>query len=119
MESLSPYFGGPFFVLFDKFSDGTFNRERRGYAVEGRCGIKMKILGIVPRSYGEVIGGTVAVASGILQGLLAIGFPRASGDSVLQGIYAVTVAPLGAGLLVHGLRLRNREQKQRKESDRR
>jgi len=63
---------------------------------------------IVPRSYGEMIGGGVAIGSGVLEGLLALGFPRPVGDPLLEGAYAAVVSPLGVVLLIHGWRLRKR-----------
>ena len=68
----------------------------------GICMGTMTIVGIVPRPYGEMIGGVIAIISGISQGLLAAGFPRPIGDPLLEGVFGMVVSPLGLVLFLHG-----------------
>jgi hypothetical protein len=68
----------------------------------------LSLFEVVPRPVGEMIGGVIAIISGVSQGVLAAGFPRPIGDPLLEGSYAAVVTPLGLLLFLHGRQLRER-----------
>jgi hypothetical protein len=69
----------------------------------------MPLFGYVKPSHGAMIGGIVAVASGLLQGLTAAGYLGKSSDPILLAVYSVMVSLVGGVLLLYGVRLRRGE----------
>ena len=64
---------------------------------------------LVPRAYGEIIGGGVGIGSGVSMGLLALGIPTSVGHPFLEGAYAAVLLPFSAVLFLHGWRPRKRK----------